>query len=130
MDENSLTRLADIVFEILVPIVVIFATWGAHRLIALFEKKAKIDVPAKIEEQIDGWIERGIALAEEKSRAKVKSKTAKLTGPEKLEMAAGFVLDLVEKYKLQDLAKEKIEKRIEARLGTKRLEGGTTHLDA
>lgn len=125
-----LVQLTDAAFRILVPVVTLFAMWGAHRAIAVFEAKTKIDVPDKQEAKIDGWIEDAIHWAEEKSRNAIKHKAEKLRGPEKLESAADFVMGFVESRGWIDWTRAKIEHKIEAKLGVKRANGGKPRLDA
>jgi hypothetical protein len=62
----------------------------------------------------------GISLAEEKARQTVVNLGEKLKGPEKLEIALGFVMALVKQYNLDDVAEAKIVDYIEARLGISR----------
>jgi hypothetical protein len=127
--ENALTQATSLAFQILTPIVTIIATWFAHRLVGIFEKKLKIDLPEKQEAQIDGWISQGIHWASETSYKKVKEKTSKLTGPEKLETAAAFVFDFAQARGWTEWSKDAIKKKIEAKLGDKRANGGVPHTD-
>ena len=43
-----------------------------------------------------------------------------MTGPEKLEMAADFVLDLIEQRGFDDWTRDRIKAKIEAKLNKKR----------
>ena len=123
------TRLMGIAFDVLALVVSAFVMWGVHRLLALFEKKSGIDIPAKQEEMIDVWVKKGIVYAEEKSRSKIKSIGEKLKGPEKLEVAAKFALDMAESRGLVKWTKDKIAAKVEASLGEHRLNGGKPSLD-
>jgi len=128
-DTTALTQVTTAALEVLVPVVIIFATWGAHRLIRLFETKTKIDVPQKQEDQIDAWIDRAILLAAEKARQKIHAKTEALKGPEKLEIAADFVYDLAQSRGWISWTKDLLKQKIEASLGIKRANGGVPVLD-
>jgi hypothetical protein len=119
-DDNALTRSVDIVFQILMVVLPLIAVWLVHRGLAMFEKKAGIDVPHSIERKIDGWVKAGIHLAAERSHKKITEKTGKLTGPEKLEEAADFVFDLANARGWIEWTKEKIKAKIEAQLGLHR----------
>jgi len=121
--ENALQRTTDMAFQVLTPVVIIFATWLAHRLVKLFEKKTGIDVPAAQEAQIDGWIEQGIHYAEQKSRAKIKNAEDGLNGPDKLEHAADFVLSFIEAKKYPEWTRDLVKGKIEAKLGIKYASG-------
>lgn len=120
---SALSRVTDIAFEILTPVLALFAMWAAHRLIGVFEKKTGIDVPARQEELIDKWIRQGVHRAEEWSHKKVKEKTDALTGPEKLEISATFVLDLIEAQGWPGWTSDRIKDRVEAMLGAERAVG-------
>jgi hypothetical protein len=125
-----LSRVTDAAFQIIVPIISLFAMWATHRLIGVFEKKTKFDIPDKQERKIDEWIESGIHWAEEKSRSAIKTKANKLKGPEKLEAAGSFVMEMVKARGWIDWSRKKIEEKIEAQLGLHRANGGKPRLDA
>lgn len=114
--ESSLLKLTDLAIQTLAPILLALSGWLAHRLIKAFESKTKIDVPVRQEAQIDAWIAAGIRLAEEKAYQAVKSQSAKITGPEKLETAVGFALDLAEKNGWIDWTKDRLKAKIESAL--------------
>ena len=121
---NALSHFAQVVFQVLIVILPIVAVWLTHKAISLFESKSKIDIPLSIEKQIDAWVEKGIHYAAEKSYQKIKEKTAKLTGPEKLETAAEFVLDFIEAQGWTQWTIEKIKAKIDAAVGVYRINGG------
>ena len=114
------TQIAKIVFDLLAVIIPILATWIAHRAIGAFERKTEMDIPDKEEAMIDRWIEQGIHMAAEKSYRAVKSKTEKLSGPEKLEEAVGFVLSMANARGLHKWTEEKVVSKIDATLGAYR----------
>lgn len=128
-DPNALQRVTDMAFEVLTPLLILFATWLAHRAVKTFEKKTGIDVPTAQEEQIDKWVDQGIHWAEEKSRSKIKAKEAKLTGPEKLEHAADFVLSFIEAKKYHEWTRDLVKGKVEAKLGVQRAAGEKPELD-
>jgi Bacteriophage holin of superfamily 6 (Holin_LLH) len=118
--ENAVAQITSIAIQTLAPILLALSGWLAHRLIKAFESKTKIDVPVKQEAQVDAWIEAGIHYAEEKAHQAAKSATAKITGPEKLEAAASFALDLAEKNGWIEWTRERLKAKIEAALNSER----------
>ena len=123
-------KLADAIFDILTPIVSLFAMWVTHRLIGVFETKTNIDIPEKEEKLIDKWVLEGIHWGEEKSRNKIKEKSAKLAGREKLGVAVDYALGLAQSKGLVNWTRDKIEGKVESALGMKRANGGKPRLDA
>ena len=128
-EPNALTRVAYIAFQVLVPVLTAFAMYLANKLVTVFEKKTGIDISFKNEHFIHGWISDAIHLAEEWSYKQTKTKAAKFTGPEKIELAADFVLDMIDRYNLAGWTRDKVIKAIEARLGTLRANGVKPALD-
>jgi len=128
--DSTASQVAEVVVQILTPVLITLAGWLAHRLVAVFEKKTGIDVPKKQEDMIDTWIESGIYYAEEKSRSLIKEKANKLKGPEKLEIAGKFVLDMVKKNGWDAWTKEAVLAKVEGSLGMHRANGGKPRLDA
>lgn len=114
--ETAVSQIANLAIEILGPLLLALAGWLAHRGIKLFEVKTKIDVPVRQEAQVDAWILMGMHYAEEKARQATKAVAAKITGPEKLEVAAGFALDLAEKNGWIDWTRDRLKAKIEAKL--------------
>lgn len=129
MDTAAATQATELAFQVITPIVTILAAWLAHRLVKLFETKTGIDIPDKQEAKIESWVEQGIHLAAEKSYQKVKSKTDKLKGSEKLEEAADFVFALANARGWTDWTKAKIKAKIESSLGVHRANGGVPALE-
>jgi hypothetical protein len=123
------SRVAALAFQIVTPIVTILATWLAHRIVSLIEKKAGIDVPDKQEAMIDKWIAEGIHLAEEWSYKKVKDRADKLKGSEKLEAAGDYVMDLVAARGWDNWTRDRVVSKLESLIGTKRANGGKPTLD-
>jgi hypothetical protein len=118
--ESAVSQLSVMVLQALLPVVALLAMWGARKLISAFEAKSKIDVSQKTEAQIEEWIMQAIALAEEKTRKSTKTALGTITGPEKLEIASQYVLDLIKKYELDKKVgawgRDKVKDLVEARL--------------
>jgi hypothetical protein len=129
MDTSAASQATELAFQVITPLVTILGAWLAHRLVKLFEDKTGIDIPDKQESKIDEWVEAGINLAAEKSYKKVKEKTEKLTGPEKLEEAADFVFALVAARGWDDWTKDKLKSKIESAIGVHRANGGVPTLE-
>ncbi len=115
-----MTQLLDTAIQILTPVVILFLTWLAHKAIKLFEAKTGIQISEERERQLDGWVHQAVSFAEEKGHQVVKKNEAKLSGPEKLDIALGFVLDLVKKQGWDQWTSEQIQKKIEAALNLTR----------
>lgn len=128
-EENLVQRLTTMIFQILTPVITIFAMWAAHRGIALLEKKLDFDVPDQQEAFVDKWIGEAILWAEEKSRSKLKQVGKRLTGPEKLENAGSHVLDLIESKGWVGWTRDRVNRKLEAKLGMHRANGGKPTLD-
>jgi hypothetical protein len=113
---NILSRLVELAFSVATPVLTLFAMWLAHRLVKVFEDKTKVQVPAQWQDMIDGWVLKAVNLAESKSQQALASGAAKLSGPEKLEVAVGFVLDLAEKSGYENMARDYIINLVQAHL--------------
>jgi hypothetical protein len=113
-------RVLEFVLQVALVVVTPLAAWFVARMIKVFEAKAKIDIPAKQEEAIQNLVTQGIALAEEKARKAVQAKASSITGPEKLEIAADHVLDLIEAKKWDAWTRDKVKNLIEAKIGMAR----------
>ncbi len=129
MDSSVASQAAVVALQVLTPILVALAGWLAHRIVKVVEAKTGIDIPDRQEAKIDDWIEQGIHLAEEKSRSYIKEKANKLKGPEKLELAGDFVMEMIRKNGWDTWAKDAIVKKIEGSLGAHRANGGKPRLD-
>lgn len=126
---TALSNLSQMAFEVLAPILATFGLWVVHRVIKLLESKLSFDLPSQQEAKIDEWIEHGIHWAEEKSRQKVIAKTDKLSGPEKLETAADFVLGFVNARGWDAWTRDQIKSKIESKLGIHRANSSKPTLD-
>jgi Bacteriophage holin of superfamily 6 (Holin_LLH) len=91
-----------------------------HKAIKYMTAKTAVEVPAKLEETIDEWARRAINYAEEKAHQANQAKADKMKGPEKLEAAVTFAMDLAQQHGLANIAKEKLVRAIESRLGEDR----------
>ena len=128
-EPNAATQTAGMVIEILAAVLVIVLSALARKAVKALEAKTGVDVPDKMEAKIDAWVDQGIHLAAEKSYKKVKEGTEKLTGPEKLEEAAGFVLGMVKMRGWDEWTKDKIVAKVDAAIGTHRAAGGTPNVE-
>lgn len=97
-------------------------------LIAIVARKVKqrydVELPNTWMAQIETWIDRGIAYAEEQGHKAVKYADDKIGArvPDKLDIAATFVLDSVNDRELTRRGKEWVKQAIEARLNTTRFD--------
>ena len=107
------------VIEIVGTLLGVVATWAVWKAKSYFEKKTKIDIPEKYEALMESWAQKGVNYAKEIAHKKAKESVI-YKGPEKLELALKFGLDLAEEHKLDARAKEKLEKYIHAKLGEAR----------
>lgn len=114
---TAMGRVLDFAFQLLLALGVPFAYWIIHRITGAVETKLGFTIPAPLTEELDSLLGKGIAYAEQKAAVVVKAGGDKLKGPAKLEIAANFVLDLAEQYKLPEMAKDKVEKLLESKLG-------------
>jgi hypothetical protein len=130
VDSSSAAKVADYAVQLAFGVLSIFLMWGTNRIIRAIEKKWDVDIPERQEVAIDGWVEQGILWAEEKSRSKIKEKADKLRGPEKLEVALGYVIGMIRSRGWDTWAADAITAKIEARLGKHRANGGKPRLDA
>jgi hypothetical protein len=92
----------------------------ARKAMVYFEQKTKIDIPANTETMISDWAGKAVDYAKEKAHQYNQANPGKMRGPEKLEVALNFGLELAEQYKIADVAKDKLVKAIEAQLGSTR----------
>jgi hypothetical protein len=109
-------HLVDLAFKLLGPVVVALGGYLAMKL----ARKLGIDATEKQEAMVDAWIEQGVHLAEERARAAAKRSEAKISGHEKLELAAGYVADLAEKAGWADWTRDRLKAKIDAKLGSAR----------
>ncbi len=129
MDQTAATQAATLAFEIITPVLAVLGAWLAHKLVKVLEAKTGIDIPDKQEAKIDQWVEQGIHLAAEKSYQKIKEKTEKLKGSEKLEEAADFVFALANARGWDDWTKNKIKDKVNSAVGIHRANGGVPALE-
>lgn len=123
-DPNVLTRVTELAFQILAVVATVFAMWAANKLIKLFEDKTKMDIPERQEALLQSVLDEGIHYASEQGYKLLKDKTGRLTGPQLLETAGDYVLDEAYKRGLPELGSDYVRRRLEARLGIKRANGG------
>jgi hypothetical protein len=116
----ALAELLTHAIKILGGLLALMLIWLSTKGVTFFEKKTSIDIPLKTEEMIAGWAEHAAGYAEEQAHKFLKKHEKKMEAPDKLEAGLGFGLALAEEYGLPNLAKDKLTKYIEARLGIKR----------
>jgi len=121
---TALQRLSDELMAILVPAFGALVTGLVGLLLTWVRKKYKIDVGDK---QLDAWsklagkaAQRGGEWARNKMRDMTDDK--KIPGPEILEVAANWALDIGKASGLPDIGREKLEGLIEAHLFSRRLD--------
>lgn len=119
---GSASELMFMLLKIVFSILAVLASYLTIKAIKYFEKKTKIDIPATTEKALFDWADQAVGYAHEKSHQVLKKTGKKLDGNEKLGLATNFVLELVKKHKLDEMAETKVKDYIEAKLGTKRLE--------
>jgi hypothetical protein len=120
MDTTAATQVAELVLMIVFSIVSILAAVLVRKGKQFVEAKTGIDIPAKQEDLIDRLVGQGIDFAEEKVHQAVAKRTDKLSGPEKLETAADFVLGFIEARGWNVYTRDLIKNKIESRLGSTR----------
>jgi hypothetical protein len=128
-EPNALTHLADMVFQVLKPVLLVLGGYLALLLRGYVKKKTGVEIPEKQWALVTSILDRGITLAEEWSYKQVKKQTSKLTGPEKLEHAADYALDQLEQYGVVGWTRDRVIKALEARIGERRANGGKPTLD-
>jgi len=119
--EKELTALAKFsteIMNVLVPIFVTLIGALATLLLNWVRKKTKLEVSDK---QIASWsayAELGAARAGEWARNKANAAAdgKKVPGPEVMEVAVNFAIDMGKQYKLPEMGREKLEGLIEGHL--------------
>lgn len=91
-----------------------------RKAIVYFEKKTKVEIPAKVEEVILSIAQKSIDYATEKAYQYTKDKGSKMPSEDKMTVALQFGLEVIREQGLQDVAKDKFVKYIEAKLGATR----------
>jgi len=113
-------KLIDMAIYVLGGVISVILTWLAHRLVAVLEKKMGLKVDAEQQAKLDKLIEDAIAFAEEQAHKAVKKNETALKMSDKMEHAAGFAVDMADSYGIDDLAREKAMKLVEAKLNKTR----------
>ena len=119
-------RLINMLINVLAAILLILAPYFAHRIIALFEKKSGITLAPQTKAKIDALLDQGINYADEQAHKAIKNKEKALTMPEKLEHAAGYVMDLADKAQVEQWTVAKVKKMLESRIQVTRVTNGVT----
>ena len=116
-DMNAASDMMMMVLKIVMTVLGILATWLTTKGIKFVEHKTKIDIPEKYETLMHSWADKGIGLAHEKSHHLVQKTGERLKGSEKMEVALGFINGMIKQYELPEMANEKLEEYIHAKLG-------------
>lgn len=117
---SALSQFSDSAITILTPAVTAILLYLVHRVVKIFETKTKITLDQHEEDMIDGWVNDAIHFAEEKAHKAATNKLATVTGPEKLEAAADYVISSVRRAGWGPMARDKIKAAVEAKLNTTR----------
>lgn len=115
-DSTALAELSSAALDILMPAILVVLAWLARKVVKIFEAKTNIDIPQKQENQIDHWVAQGARYAEKKARTAAKEGFGEIKGPEKLELAVQYALDLAYEQGLTNWSRERLEAKIEAYL--------------
>jgi hypothetical protein len=89
----------------------------AHFAYKRFSAWLGIKITAEQEAMLDQVLLRGVGHAEQWAKVKLKSEGAKPPSAEKLDAALKFVEEELKRLGYEDLAKEKLQKLLEAKLG-------------
>ena len=117
---SGVAQILNSVIEVITAALGLLLIWLTKSGISFLEKKTKIDVPQKMEDMMFGWAEMGVHYATEKAHQYLNEHGEKMKGPEKLDAALKFAMALAEEHKLSTVAREKLTRYIEARLGMNR----------
>lgn len=115
---DLLMMLMKVVFSVLG----LVATYLTTMAINYFQKKTKIEIPASTEKMLFDWADQAVGLATEKAHQVLQQTGKSLNGPDKLNIAVQFVLDLAKKHNIDAIAEEQLKDYINAKLGAKRLD--------
>lgn len=121
-DDPALYTLLSTLIDIVAPVLMVLAGWIAWKLTKIFEAKTGYDVPANLEARLDAWAAQGVAYAEEQGRKALKANQDKLEMGAKKELALGYILDMAKTAGVPDLARDKLEKLVEAKVAMSRKE--------
>lgn len=116
VEAPAVPRALNGILEILVYAVGLIAAALVSKLLYTIERRFKFDVPRAAEIALNTLLTKGIHYAEEQARKVIKTKSEALSLPDKLELAATFVMDMADSKRVTELGKERIKKLIEAHL--------------
>lgn len=120
---SALSQIADYGVQVLAMALGLFFIWLARKGVNLFEKKFNMDIPDRIEAQLDALVEKAIAYGEEQARKVVKDKLSdKMLPNDKMEAALQFGLKLADQYGLPKMGEDKLKMLIESKLNISRYE--------
>jgi hypothetical protein len=116
-DSPAVVRLLDHLLEIAATLLMLVMTWAGMKAKTWFSEKTKIEIPAAIDAQLMRVASMATGFAESKARKLLADNQEKMKGPDKLDTALKFGLDLAEAQNLPKWSKDKLEDYIEAKLG-------------
>lgn len=117
-----------VILEFVLPLVVAIATpilvLLARRFVAYLEKKWNFEATQEQLATLDRIVTDAIGFAEEQALKKLKLGEDSPDGAKKLDMALDYIADRARDSGLDELAKEKLVRLIEAKLFARRASGG------
>jgi hypothetical protein len=127
---TALERLSDELLNILIPAAVLLVGGLVTWVLRTFSKKLGIEVS---EANVTAWSDlarRGALRAAEWARKEVKEKVkgTKIPGPQMLEVAANWAIDMGKQMKLPEIGRARLEGLIESELFNLRREDSTTEV--
>jgi hypothetical protein len=117
-EPTALDRLSNELLNVLIPVFVLFIGGLATWLLAKVQKKLGIEVGDKAADAWARLAKKGALRGAEWARKKAKDLTdgKKVPGPDVLETAANWAIDMGVAFKLPEIGREKLEGLIEAEL--------------
>ena len=118
LSSTGLSNLSSSIMDILVPVFVTLIGGLSAILLAWVRKKLKLDVSDKQIRQWSDYAEIGAARAGEWARNKAKglAEGEKIPGPDVMDVAVNFAVELARENKLPEMGREKLEGLIESKL--------------
>lgn len=117
---SAMTDATEMIIQMVGAVLAAALVLLVKKAITYFEAKTKIDIPLQTEKMMESIAEKAANYAREKAHQANQASPNKMKGPEKMEAALTFGLDLAQQYKLDEIAREKLTRAIEAQLGKER----------
>jgi hypothetical protein len=112
----ALQQLTGHVIEIVAAVLALLATWLTTKVGGWLQRKTGVETDVLL----DSLAAKAVNFAKEQAHKFLQEKGEKMRGPEKLELAMKFGLDLVESHGLPKAAQDKLVNYIESKLGEAR----------